>query len=135
MYIYSNFNHIINIIIQIILLILYIIRYYKFINLKNIFNENKDFILNQYENNNINGYFPNKYFNIDSFALALQINILLFVILNSQFFEGRLIKHEYLKKEKYKYDSYKITIKVLNLLILFFATIIHPVKLRSNLKK
>ena len=62
---YSNFNQVINIIIQIILLILYIIRYIKFINLKNIFNKNKDFILNQYENNDTSGYFPNKYFNID----------------------------------------------------------------------
>ena len=92
---YSNLYNIINIIIQIILFIFYLIRYIKFIHLKNIFDKYKDFISIQYENNDSNDYFPNKYFNADSFALALQINILILTILNSEIFEGCLIKEKY----------------------------------------
>jgi len=92
---YSNVFQIWNIITQIILFILYLFRYIKFINLKHAFNKYKDFISIQYINNDSNEYFPNKYFNIDSFALALQINILLLVILYSSIFENCLIKYEY----------------------------------------
>ena len=56
-------------VIQIIILIIYIIRYTKFIKVKNFLKENKDL----YENE---AYFPNKYFNIDSFPLSLSVDLL-----------------------------------------------------------
>ena len=60
-----NINKIINIFIQIIILILYLFRYLKFKKIKNIlFNNN-------YEDN----YIPHKYFNLDSFALAMPITL------------------------------------------------------------
>lgn len=61
--------------------------YNKFLELKNVFIKYKDFIINQYEYNSTNEFFPNKYFNTDSFSLALQINILLIIIIYSPFFE------------------------------------------------
>ena len=61
-----NINKILNTLAQIIILILYLFRYLKFIKIKNIlFNNN-------YEDN----YIPHKYFNLDSFALAMPITLL-----------------------------------------------------------
>ena len=59
---------IMNISIQIIILIIYIVRFYKFIRVKQFLFDNKDI----YENDS---YFSNKHFNIDSFPLALSINL------------------------------------------------------------
>ena len=60
-----------NIVLQIIIFVIYILRYIKFIKVKNFLKENKDL----YENE---AYFPNKYFNIDSFPLSLRINFIIF---------------------------------------------------------
>ena len=130
---YSNLYNIINIIIQIILFIFYLIRYIKFIHLKNIFDKYKDFISIQYENNDSNDYFPNKYFNADSFALALQINILILTILNSEIFEGCLIKEKYLRKEidQKEYVIYSMIF----CLVLIYMTIIFLIKLIVNLNR
>ena len=59
---------IMNISIQIIILIIYIVRFYKFIKVKQFLFDNEDI----YENDS---YFSNKNFNIDSFPLALSINL------------------------------------------------------------
>jgi len=59
---------IMNISLQIIILIIYIVRFYKFIKVKQFLFDNEDI----YENDS---YFPNKVFNIDSFPLALSINL------------------------------------------------------------
>ena len=130
---YTNLYQIINIIIQIIILILYLLRYIKFMNLKHAFNNNKDFISIQYINNDSNEYFPNKYFNIDSFAIALQINILLVIILYSEIFEKCLIKHEYLNKNSNK--EVKILYSMIFILALVYTTVIFLIKLIFNLKK
>ena len=130
---YSNLYQIINIIIQIILFIFYLIRYIKFINLKNVFNKYKDFISLQYENSDTNEYFPNKYFNIDSFALALQINILIIIILYSEIFEGCFIKYEYLEKDIDK--KIYIICSMLFCSVLLYTTIIYLIKLLGNLNK
>ena len=85
-----------SLVIEIALFILYLTRFIKFIDLKNVFIKYKDFILQQYEYNSSKEYFPNKFFNIDSFAVALQINILLILILYTPMFENCLIKSRYL---------------------------------------
>ena len=130
---YSNLYQIINIIIQIILFIFYLFRYIKFIHLKNVFVKYKDFISIQYKNSDSNEYFPEKYFNIDSFALALQINILIIIILYSEIFEGCFIKNNYLTKyiDKEKYMNYSM----LFCLTLLYITIIYLIKLLENINK
>ena len=131
---YTKLHYAINKIIQIILFIFYLLRYIKFNNLKKVFNNYKDFISIQYENSDSNKYYPNKYFNIDSFALALQINILLISILYSKIFEGCLIKKEYLpdkKEDKRTHFVYSMTF----CLILLFTIIIYLIKLLKNLNK
>jgi len=142
---YSNVFQIWNIITQIILFILYLFRYIKFINLKHAFNKYKDFISIQYINNDSNEYFPNKYFNIDSFALALQINILLLVILYSSIFENCLIKYEYYSEyysgdlnkssEFYHFEYGFLLYSYIFCMILFYTTIIYLIKLKANLHK
>ena len=80
----SGFNYfkILNIIIQFAIFGLYLVRYMKFIKVKEFFFDNKYFYKNKNEENVKGGYyFPNKVFNIDSFPLAISINILLFNIL------------------------------------------------------
>ena len=57
---------------------------------------NINIFFKHYEYNSSKEYFPNKYFNIDSFAVALQINILLILILYPPMFENCLIKSRYL---------------------------------------
>ena len=134
---YKNIFQIINIIIQIILFIFYLLRYIKFIHLKDTFNKYKDFISIQYENNDSNEYFPNKYFNIDSFALALQINILLVVILYSKIFEGCLIKQEYLPHESNleEIKDYNLKYSMIFIFILLFTGMIYLIKLILNSNK
>ena len=67
---------IMNISLQIIILIIYIVRFSKFIKVKQFLFDNEDI----YENDS---YFPNKVFNMDSFPLALSINIF---IINTLYF-------------------------------------------------
>ena len=70
---------------------------------------NINIFFKHYEYNSSKEYFPNKYFNIDSFALALQINILLLVILYSKIFENCLIKYKYYlyNLKDYYYDKFR----------------------------
>ena len=63
-----------NILIQFTILVLNIIRYIKFIEVKQFLIENKEMYKEK-------KYFPSKVFNIDSFPLALSINIFIFNIL------------------------------------------------------
>ena len=67
-----------NDIIQILILILYLIRFVKFIEIKNFLFDNEDIYKND-------SYFPNKVFNIDSFSIALSINLFIFNLLESFF--------------------------------------------------
>ena len=127
---YSNLYQIINIMIQIILFIFYLIRYIKFIHLKNVFDKYKDFISIQYKNSDSYEYFPEKYFNIDSFALALQINILIIIILYSEIFEGCFIKYDYLRKE-INNEIYSMIF----CLTLLYTTMIYLIKLLENLSE
>ena len=128
--------YIINIMIQIILFIFYLIRYIKFLELKNVFIKYKDFILNQYEYNSTNEYFPNKYFNIESFSLALQINILLIIIIYSPLFEKCLFGKKFvLEKDKNKYDFFPIVLVMIYICIFLFTTIIYLIKLMNNYHK
>ena len=57
-----------NIFLQLIILIIYIIRYSKFINVKQFLIDNEDIYKND-------GYYPNKGINFDSVPLAISINI------------------------------------------------------------
>ena len=61
---------------QLIIIILHIIRYIKFIDVKKFFFDNEDIY-----NIDKEDYFPNKVFNIDSFPLAISINIFIFYFL------------------------------------------------------
>ena len=72
-----NYYKIISFILQIILLILYLKRYLKFLKIKQFFFNNEDIynIKNEY------AYFPKRFFNIDSFPFAFQINLIFFQIL------------------------------------------------------
>ena len=63
--IFNSFK-IVNTLIQITILILYLFRYLKFRKIKNIL------LYNTYENN----YLPHKFFNLDSFAIVMAINLL-----------------------------------------------------------
>ena len=67
-----------NVLIQIILFILYIIRFDKFIDIKNFLFDNKDIYMDE-------SYFPNKIFNIDSFPIAVIINFFIYNFLYSFF--------------------------------------------------
>jgi len=77
---YSNFKYnqfeYLNILTQLEILVLYILRFLKFIKVKDFLFDNKDIYDNDDES-----YFPNKYFNIDSFPLAVTINIFIYNIL------------------------------------------------------
>ena len=73
---YDQFK-ILNVLIQIEIMIFYIIRFTKFIKEKKFFFDNKDIYDNDEES-----YFPNSCFNIDSFPLALSINIFIYEILH-----------------------------------------------------
>ena len=63
-----------NLLIESFILILYIIRFVKFTEIKNFLFENKDIYQNE-------PYIPNVLFNIDSFPLALSINLFLYNLL------------------------------------------------------
>ena len=77
-----HFIKIYNILIQIALLEVYLIRYMKFKKVKTFFTENEYYYKDRNEENIKEGYyFPNKFFNIDSFPLAIIINILLINLL------------------------------------------------------
>ena len=72
-----NYFKILNILIQIVILVLYLFRYLKFMKVKKFFFDNEYFYKNKNEENVKDGYYyPNKVFNIDSFPLAISINIL-----------------------------------------------------------
>jgi hypothetical protein len=104
--------------------------------LKNVFNKNKEFISSQYEYYySSNDYFPHKYFNIDSFSLALQINIILILILYSQIFEGCLIKHKYLNELKDDIEKSYYLYSAIFSSVLLYTTIIYLVKLNDNFDK
>ena len=131
---YQNLFQIINIILQIIIFIFYLFRYIKFIGLKSAFTKYKDFILLQYENSDSYEYFPNKYFNIDSFAIAIQINILIFIILYSKIFEGCFIKDSFLKDKSF--DKEKNTISIIIFCsVLTINIIIYLVNMLTNSDK
>ena len=66
---------------QLIILILHFIRYIKFTDVKKYFFDNEDIYDTEYED-----YFPNQVFNIDSFLLAVSINIFIFYFLSISFF-------------------------------------------------
>ena len=68
---FFNFS---NILLQLIILIIYLIRFIKFIEIKKFLFENEDIYKED-------SYFPNKVFNIDSFPIALSINIFIFYLL------------------------------------------------------
>ena len=68
---FNQYFDVSNVMIQFFILILYLIRFIKFIEIKNYLFDNKDI----YENDS---YFPNKVFNIDSFPIALSINLSIF---------------------------------------------------------
>jgi len=68
---FFNFS---NIILQLIILIIYSIRFIKFIEIKKFLFDNEDIYKHE-------SYFPNKVFNIDSFPIALSINIFIFYLL------------------------------------------------------
>lgn len=57
-----------NILLQLIILIIYIVRFNKFIEVKHFLFDNEDIYKNS-------SYYPHKVFNIDSFPLALSIDI------------------------------------------------------------
>lgn len=77
-----HFIKIYNILIQIALLEVYLIRYVKFRKVKTFFTENEYYYKDRNEENVKDGYyFPNKFFNIDSFPLAIIINMLLINLL------------------------------------------------------
>ena len=122
-----------SLVIEIALFILYLIRFIKFIDLKNVFIKYKDFILQQYEYNSSKEYFPNKFFNIDSFAVALQINILLILILYTPMFENCLIKSRYLNK--HFSNNYYFAFSVVFISIVLITNIIYSVNLYNNYKK
>ena len=132
---YKDLFQFINIILQIVIFIFYLIRYIKFIDLKKTFTKYKNFILLQYENNDSYEYFPNKYFNIDSFAIALQINILLFIILYSRIFENCFIKDKYLKEDSRNEEHYTICIIICCLVLIIPGNIIYLTNLISNSDK
>ena len=61
-------------------MIFYSIRFSKFIKVKDFLFDNEDIYDNDDES-----YFPNSYFNIDSFPLAISINIFIFEIIYTIF--------------------------------------------------
>ena len=62
-----------NVVIHALLFILYLIRFIKFIKVKKFLFENKNLYVDE--------YLPKRFFNIDSFPIALEINIFLYYIL------------------------------------------------------
>ena len=130
---YSILFFIINMLLEIAIFLLYLFRYIKFIDLKNVFDKYKDFILEQYKYNSSNEYFPHKFFNIDGFSVALIITYIIILILYSPLFEECLIKYEYLNKDM---DGKKyILFSHIFCEIVLFTTLIYLVKLRDNHKK
>ena len=75
-----DFTRIFNQCIQTIILIFHYIRFVKFIEVKNFFFDNENIY-----NTKDEVYFPNKVFNIDSFPLAVTINIFIFYFLYMRF--------------------------------------------------
>ena len=127
-----NGFHFVSLVVETTLFIFYLIRFFKFIDLKNVFIKYKDFILYQYEYNDSKKYFPNKYFNIDSFAASVQINAIFILILYTPVFEKCLIKNEFLDKYIDR-GSYYIFSIIFNVVILI-TNIIYLVKMFDNSK-
>ena len=106
-----------NIAFQIFIFVIYILRYMKFIKVKNFLNENKDL----YENES---YFPNKYFNIDSFPLSLPV---IFIIYNlvyiifphkNHYFKDKILEIKFSKYYIYMiifYATYFIAVIILSI--------------------
>ena len=69
-----NFPIIVNFLFQIIIFILYLIRFMKFIDIKNFLFDNKDIYKDD-------SYYPIEIFNIDSFPFALSLNLFLYYLL------------------------------------------------------
>ena len=76
---------IVNISLQLIILIIYIVRFYKFIEVKNFLFDNEDIYKND-------SYFPNKVFNMDSFSIGFSINIFILNTLYIVFHDRTKIK-------------------------------------------
>ena len=74
-----NFNKILNMIYELGILIFYIIRYSEFVKFKKFLFVKEDIYKDKgnYDNEE-NYYFPDKVFNIDSFPVAISLNMLLF---------------------------------------------------------
>lgn len=97
-----------NALMQIFLFILYLIRFFKFIEVKKFFFANEDIYKTDEES-----YFPHKMFNIDSFPLAFSLNYFVFI-----FFYYRFQN----KKSCYYFDNVDEFIDVnLQLAILFWT--------------
>ena len=98
----NNFNRIkiANLVLEIITFILYLVRYILFIKVKKFFFENEG--IYNIEENNISElsekYFPKFYFNIDSFPVAISINIFIFYLIH-KFFGNKNYLAEYKREE------------------------------------
>ena len=104
----SNLFEYTNALMQIFLFILYLIRFFKFIEVKKFFFANEDIYKTDEES-----YFPHKMFNIDSFPLAFSLNYFVFI-----FFYYRFQN----KKSCYYFDNVDEFIDVnLQLAILFWT--------------
>ena len=122
----------INELVQIIIAILHIIRFIKFVEIKTFLFDNKDLYDND---NNEEDYFPNKYFNIDSFPLALSINLFIYNFLFARFpnkisccenyycLKKTIYDLDYLLKEKQK-DYNEILFLIIPLYITYFILVI-----------
>ena len=105
-----------NSILQLIILIIYIIRYTKFIKVKQFLFDNEDIYIND-------SYFPNKIINFDSVPLAISINILIINTLYVAFPNHELC----FKKPK---NFLNIDYKALIIAIFFFSLL--PVYLERH---
>ena len=116
---------ILNILFQIELLVLYSLRFIKFIEVKKFLFDNEDIYNTEEES-----YFPNKVFNIDSFPLALSINIFIYNILHLIFPNRKSIFKNFINPDNiicFESDTEnKGTIKYILLLIipLYIANLI-----------
>ena len=121
-----NYNKIFNVIYELGILVFYIIRYEKFLKFKNFLLDNEDTYKDKsiYDNKKYY-YFPNKFFNLDSFPISISINIILIRIIYL-FFPQKC--HYYLNKEKYsscfegvlgEYTYIFIKSKIICVIILF----------------
>ena len=129
----NNWNKIkiANLIFEITTFALYLIRYILFIKVKKFFFEN-EYIYNIKENNIpelSEDYFPKLYFNIDSFPVAVSINIFIFYLIH-KFFGNKNYLKEY-KREEID-ENEKDCVKFLCLFFLFTAYMIFFIKNEVN---